>query len=177
MKKSRLVNIGFICLMSLSCITVNAQKEGKSFSAGFGLEGGLPMGNANKSYKFSSGITIRFAYHAGPGLVTLTTGGVGWLPKSGLGNSTKASLQIPVKAGYKYVFHKPFFVMGELGYSSFKIYYDNNGTVASNSAGGFTYAPTVGVTFKAFEAGIKYEATSVSGGSFSNVGLRLGFNF
>ena len=71
----------------------------------------------------------------------------------------------------------PFFVMGELGYSSFKIYYDANGTVASNSSGGFTYAPTVGVNFNAFEAGIKYEATSVSGGTFSNISLRLGFNF
>lgn len=177
MKKSHLVTITCFCLMAFSFTAVNAQKESKSFGVGFGLEGGVPLGNAHNAYNSTGGITIRFSYHTGPGIITLTSGAIAWLPKSGLGKSTKASLQIPVKAGYKYVFHKPFFAMGELGYSSFKIYYGNNGNVASNTTSGFTYAPTVGVTFNAFEAGIKYEATSVSGGTFSNIGLRLGFNF
>jgi hypothetical protein len=177
MKKIRFVIIAALCIVFLGCSTANAQKETRKFSAGFGLEGGTPLGDANTAYTFTGGITIRFAYHEGPGFLTLTTGLVGWAPKSGQGNATKASLQLPVKAGYKYMFQKPFFVMGELGYSSFKVYYDNNGSVSSNSAGGFTYAATAGVNFKAFEAGIKYEATGVSGGSFSNVGLRLGFNF
>ncbi len=168
-----------VFLMASLCLVIkaNAQKESKTFSAGFGLEGGLPLGDAKTAYNFTGGITVRFAYHAGPGFVTLTSGVVLYGPKSDQGNATKASLQIPVKAGYKYVFYKPFFVMAELGYSSFKIYYDNGGTVASNSTGGFTYAPTVGVNFNVFEAGIKYEATSVSGGTLSNISLRLGFNF
>lgn len=177
MKKNYLAAIFVLCTIALSFNTATAQKDKKPFSVGFGFEAGKPLSNASASYKSVIGITIRFAYHTGPGFLTLTTGGAAWLPKSGLGKSTKASLQIPVKAGYKYVFHKPFFVMGELGYSSFKVYYSSNGSVASNSAGGFTYAPTVGVNFQSFEAGIKYEATSISGGNFSNIGLRLGFNF
>ncbi|MBI1782062.1 MAG: hypothetical protein HYR66_11940 [Sphingobacteriales bacterium] len=177
MKKFNLVAIAAMSIVLLSFNTAKAQKENKHFSAGFGLESGATSGGASSVYKSTLGLTIRFSYHTGPGFLTFTSGGVVWLPKSGLGKSTKASLQIPVKAGYKYIFHKPFFVMGELGYSSFKIYYNNNGGVASNAAGGFTYAPTVGVNFNTFEAGIKYEATAVSGGNFSNIGLRLGFNF
>ncbi len=166
------------CFLVLGFFSAKAQKDSRKFSAGFGLEAGAPIGDANTAYHFTGGITIRFSYHVGPGFVTLTSGAVAYVPKSFQGKSTKASLQIPVKAGYKYIFHKPFFVMGEVGYSSFKVYYDGgNGNIASTSSGGFTYAPTVGVTFNAFEAGIKYEATSVSGGTFSNVSLRLGFNF
>lgn len=162
----------------LLCInTAKAQNESKKFSVGFGLEGGLPLGDIKDAYKFDGGITIRFSYKAGPGFATLTSGAIAFLPKSDLGNSTKASLQIPVKAGYKYIFRKPFFVMGELGYSSIKIYSGDNGDLVSNTYGGFTYAPSVGVNFKAFEAAIKYEGVSVSGGTFSSIGIRLGFNF
>jgi hypothetical protein len=178
MKKSNYVTIGLFCFLALVCITAKAQKETKNFSVGFGLEGGLPTGDANQAYHFTGGVTIRLSYHAGPGFVTLTSGVVGFLPKTGQGDATKASLQIPIKAGYKYIFHKPFFIMGEVGYSSFKVYYkDVNGDLASTTSGGFTYAPSIGVNFNAFEAAIKYEATSLSGGTVSEVALRLGFNF
>jgi hypothetical protein len=177
MRKSLLFTVLPICLMVLCFNTAKAQKETKTFSVGFGLEAGLPLGDIKDAYDFAGGITIRFSYHVGPGFATLTSGAIAFLPKSGLGNSTKASIQIPVKAGYKYMFHKPFFVMGELGYSSIKVYSGNNGSLISNTFGGFTYAPSVGVNFKSFEAAIKYEAVSVSGGTFSTVGLRLGFNF
>ncbi|HLK30652.1 MAG TPA: outer membrane beta-barrel protein [Puia sp.] len=177
MKKISYVALGIFCFLVLGSLSASAQSDSKKFSVGFGLEGGLPVGDANTGYHFTGGITIRFAYHVGPGFVTLTSGAVGYIPKTDQGKSTKASLQIPVKAGYKYIFAKPFFVMGEVGFSSFKIYYDDNGTVASNSYSGFTFAPTVGVNFNAFEAGIKYESTSITGGSLSNISLRLGFNF
>ena len=177
MRKSFLISAIFTSLLIISFTTAKAQKESKQFSVGFGLEGGMPVGDAKNAYDFDGGITLRFSYHVGPGFATLTSGAVGFYPKSNLGDNTKATLQIPIKAGYKYVFHKPFFVMGELGYSSFKVYSGDNGSLVTSHVSGFTYAPTVGVNFKAFEAGIKYEATSVSGGTFSNINLRLGFNF
>jgi len=155
---------------------VRAQSDTKTFSAGFGLQAGIPGGSTG--YHFDGGLTVRLSYHAGPGFVTLSSGVVAWVPKSFQGSTTKASLQIPVLAGYKYVFAKPFFVMGEVGYSSFRVYYKgDDGGVASSTFGGFTYAPTVGVTFKAFEAGIRYESTSLSGGTASSIGLRVAFNF
>ena len=152
MKKYSLFTIAVTCLMVLSFNAAKAQKESKTFSVGFGLEGGIPLGDIKDAYDFSGGLTIRLSYHAGPGFATLTSGAIAFLPKSGLGSATKASIQIPVKAGYKYIFHKPFFVMGEIGYSSVKIYSGDNGELVSNTLGGFTYAPSVGVNFKAFEA-------------------------
>ena len=166
------------CFLVLGTMAVQAQNESKVFSFGFGLEGGLPLGDAKAAYKFAGGLTLRASYHAGPGFITLTSGALAYLPKSGNGEETKASLQIAVKLGYKYVCYKPFFVMAEAGFSSFKIYYaDDNGNLASSNSGGFTYAPTVGVNLNAFELGLRYEATSITGGTVSTVGLRLGFNF
>ena len=178
MKKIQCACVVLCCILLSAGLSVKAQKEGKKFSAGFGFEAGLPVGTANTAYQFTGGIGIRFSFLAGPGFVTLSSGAFAYVPKSGQGKSTKASLQIPIKAGYKYVFHKPFFVMGEIGYSTFKVYYaGTSSNIASNSVGGFTYAPTVGVSFNVFELGIKYEATGLTGGSLSNIGLRLGFNF
>ena len=178
MRKSIFASIAVFCFLALGCITAKAQKETKKFSVGIGFEGGLPVGTANEGYHFTAGGNIRLSYHVGPGFVTLTSGVSAWLPKSDQGDATKASLVIPVKAGYKYIFHKPFFVMGELGYSSFKVYYkDINGDLANSTSGGFTYAPSVGVNLNVFEIAIKYESTSLSGGSASNVALRLGLNF
>jgi|SRR5450432_2181062 hypothetical protein len=178
MKRINFPGAVLICALLSVCGSAKAQKETKVFSAGFGLEAGTPLGDAKTAYHFTAGLSIRFSYHAGPGFITLSSGVFAYVPKSGEGKSTKASLQIPIKAGYKYVFYKPFFVMGEIGYSSFRVYYagiDNN--LASNSTGGFTFAPSIGVSFDAFEVGIKYESTSLSGGTLSTVGLRLGFNF
>lgn len=177
MKRINWSATGLFCLLVLVCITTNAQKENKLFSAGFGVEAGVPVGTANTAYKFTAGLGIRFSYHAGPGFITLGSGVLAYVPKSGLGKSTKASLQIPVKVGYKYVFHKPFFAMCEIGYSSFKVYYGGTNGIASNSTGGFTYAPAVGVNFDAVEIGIKYEGTSLGTGAIAAIGLRLAFNF
>ncbi len=176
MKRNHYAAVVLFCLLSSVASIVHAQSETKTFSVGFGLQGGIP--SSSTGYHFDGGLTVRLSYHAGPGFVTLSSGAVAWIPKSFEGSTTKASLQIPVLAGYKYVFAKPFFVMGEIGFSSFRVYYkDDNGDLAHSTFSGFTYAPTVGVTFHAFEAGIRYESTSLNGGSASNIGLRIAFNF
>ncbi len=178
MKKINYAGMALCSLLLAVSISSKAQKETKAFSVGFGIEAGLPVGDAGTAYRFTGGLGIRFSYHAGPGFITLSSGAFAYVPKSGEGKSTKASLQIPIKAGYKYIFHKPFFVMGEIGYSSFRIYYaGTSNNIASNGVSGFTYAPTVGVSFNVFELGVKYEGTSLTGGSLAAVGIRLGFNF
>jgi hypothetical protein len=165
-------------LLLFAGFSLKAQQESKKFSVGFGLEAAVPVGDIKDTYTFAGGITLRFSYKAGPGFLTFTTGLKGFYPKKGQGDQTKAALQIPFKAGYKYVFVKHLFVMGEVGYSVYRYYYkglDDN--LASTSTGGFTYAPTIGVNFGAFEAGIKYEAIAITGGTISDIGIRLGFNF
>jgi len=152
-----------------------SQKETKKFSVGLGIEAGLPTGPASDLYSFAVGLTIRFSYHVGPGFVTLTSGGIGYDPKTVVGQKKKIGLQIPVRAGYKYIVHH-FFVMGEVGYSEFKSYYGQNGGLVSANAGSFIAAPSVGIQFNAFEAGLRYGIDFRSGGG-GLFGIRVGFNF
>lgn len=155
-----------------------AQNLSKDFSFGFGLEAGLPTGDVKEAYNFAGGLTLRLSYHAGPGFITLTSGGIAFIPESFEGEDVKAGLLIPVKAGYKYIIQDRFFLMGEVGYGSFKQYYsDENNELASVSNGGFAFAPSAGVQFNAFEIGLRYESVSMPEGSLSFLGLRLGFNF
>ena len=69
-------------LIALCAIKAVAQKETKKFSVGFGIETGVPTGPTSDLYKFAVGLTVRFSYHVGPGFVTLTTGGIGYDPKT-----------------------------------------------------------------------------------------------
>jgi len=152
-----------------------AQKETKKFSVGFGLEAGLPVGSYTSLYTFDAGLTIRFSYHVGPGFVTLTTGAIAFLPKKVDGQKEKAGLQIPVRAGYKYIIQHHFFVMGEVGFVSARTYYGYQGSLLSTTSGSFIAAPSVGVQFDAFEISLRYETQP--GNSGGTVGVRLGFNF
>ena len=156
----------------------------KRVSFGLGLDAGLPQGDASNIYNLTGGLSFRLnVNHAGPGTATFTTGFVAFAPKSLDGKELKAGLQIPFKFGYKYVVAKPLFVMMEIGYSSFTFAAagTSGGEVKTESSGGFTYAPCVGVQFSKLEVGIRYESFGISmAGQSSNVSflaLRLGVNF
>ena len=153
-----------------------AQKETKSFSAGFGFEAGVPTGNISNAFNSLFGLTVRFSYHAGPGFITFTTGGIALGPKKIEGQPTKVGLEIPVKFGYKYIIQHHFFVMGEMGYASFKSYYGYQGSVLSTTSGSFVAAPAAGFQVNTFEASLRYEIISSNGGG-GLLALRLGFNF
>jgi hypothetical protein len=178
MKKVLLLS--FSTILMAAALPAAAQSPGKFISFGFGLEAGLPANGARSvfNYNYSGGLTLRFALHAGPGFVTLTAGGIVYVPQTIDGQNTKVALQIPVKAGYKFIFARHFFVMGELGYSVFNYYYDKgDNTLAHTTTGGFTYAPGVGFQIGVLELGVRYETIQLKPGNLSFVGLRLGFNF
>lgn len=165
----------FILLASLCVVAANAQKETKKFSAGFGIEGGIPGGNLSTLYNTAIGLTVRCSWHAGPGFVTLTSGLLGYPPKKVTGVPSKAGLQIPVRAGYKYIVQHHLFFMGEAGYSDFKTYYGNKGNLISSNSGALLVAPSIGFQANAFEIGFRYDIFTNSTGSVA--GVRLGFNF
>jgi hypothetical protein len=166
------------CALMLLSLQSSAQSAGKKWSIGFGFTGGLPLGDTKTAFNVAGGMDLRFSYKAGPGFATFSAGANAFIPKSFVGVSTKAGLQIPVKVGYKYVIVPHFFVMGEAGFSSFRSYYDGgNSNLVSSSTTGFTYAPSIGTQFGSFEAAIRYEGVAVSGGTISFVAFRLGFNF
>lgn len=167
-------------IMAFTILTTNvhAQKTGKKFSFGFGIEAGMPLGDFKELYSFAPGLTVRASYKVGPGFVTLTTGGLAFLPKSLDGEDLKAGLQIPVKAGYKFIFKENFFAMGEVGFSRFNYYFtDFNNEITSIKETGATFAPTIGYQAGAFEIGLRYEITRFDGGNLNAALLRLGFNF
>lgn len=177
----RILTIIIVAGCMLVCaLPAMAQRPGKMFSAGFGIEGGAPLNDAKDAYSFTFGATARVAVHAGPGFATFTTGGIMFVAKNIDQSNLKATVQIPFKAGYKYIFLDHFFVMGELGYSALETYYDNgNGdaTLAHTSTGGFTYAPSAGVQFRAMELALRYETVHANSANLSYLALRLGFNF
>jgi hypothetical protein len=185
MKRS-IITLCFLILMGAG-INVQAQKQTKKFSFGFGLEGGILSGDLKEIYSASGGLTLRASYKAGPGFATLTSGLIAYVPKAIESNDPdedielKPGYQIPFKAGYKFIFAKHFFLMGELGYSSFTILtpdeYDET-KFNKEKQGGFTVAPSVGVNLGAFELGVKYEMISgILDSNLSTIGVRLGFNF
>ncbi|HRN56046.1 MAG TPA: hypothetical protein PLL71_06325 [Agriterribacter sp.] len=162
---------------------VYAQKGDKPFSFGFGFEGGPLVGDANFKEAFSSefGMSIRFSVKAGPGYATFSPGALLVIPKSLSEDDIKIGSHIPLRLGYKYIFAERFFVMGEAGYAAYTVYSaDNeNDEIVKEKAGGFTYAPSVGVNLGKFEAGIRYEATRLKDfdAKVGLLGFRLGFNF
>jgi hypothetical protein len=164
-----------ILVASLCVLAAHAQKETKKFSAGFGFEAGIPGGNLGNLYNSAIGLTIRFSWLAGPGFVTLTSGAIAYPPKKIEGVPAKAGLQIPVRAGYKYIIQHHFFVMGEAGYSDFNTYFGSKGNIVSRSSGAVLVAPSIGFQANAFEIGVRYDIFSNSTGSVA--GVRLGFNF
>ena len=165
-----------IFLMIACCaISATAQKETKKFSVGFGLEMGAPTGNYTTIYNSEFGLTIRCSYHAGPGFVTLTTGALAFGPKKVVGEPTKVGLEIPVRAGYKYIIQHHFFMMGEIGFADTKTYYGSQGKLLSVDQGSFIAAPSAGVQFNAFEISLRYELNTRAQAGI--IGARIGFNF
>jgi len=166
-------------LLFLFSIQTKAQKESKKFSIGVGFEAGLPTGNDSKYYGSALGATVRFSYHAGPGFVTVTSGMLGYFPKNSAKNTviTYSGYQIPIRAGYKYIFLHHFFAMGETGYSIFNSFerdtdtYTNTRTVSRS----FTAAVSAGVQFGVFEAGIRYGFNLSRTNGL--LGARIGLNF
>lgn len=185
MKKTILLFSLFCSLLGI--VETQAQRDSKKFSFGFGLEGGTVTGKfkSNDVYSGAGGITLRASYKVGPGFATLTSGALLYIPGNITTENTddlKVGVQIPLKAGYKFIFLKHLFVQGEAGYSAFKVGYTNGESeeVKTESYGGFTYAPTVGANFGAFEIGVRYETVVKVGNpgtDLSTAMVRLGFNF
>lgn len=185
----RVRKIFIAVIFAISLLFVNnlhAQKSGKLFSFGFGIEGGPIMDNNFKnSFSAEAGLSLRFSVKAGPGFVTFTPGGMVVIPKSINEDSVKVGTRLPVKVGYKYIIANKFFVMVEGGYSFYTFYTADQNTqdaddIKKERDDGFTYAPSVGLNLGAFELGLRYETTILKKSTDVKpalLALRIGFNF
>ncbi|MES2378393.1 MAG: outer membrane beta-barrel protein [Bacteroidota bacterium] len=165
-----------VMLFALTATKMYAQtKDVKKLRIGLGVEGALPVGAWSSGYNIGAGATLRIAYALNEtSAITATTGAIAFIPKSITGVNTKASLNIPIKAGYKYMLSDSFYGLGEAGFTIAKSYYPTGtGSLASVSSTNFTYSVGVGTHLGAFDPSIRYEG--YSGAGF--IGLRLGFNF
>jgi hypothetical protein len=169
-------NFTFAIVLLLSVVALSASAQDKSsekFRIGLGLEGALPT---NAGYKVGAGATLRVAVPISDNsAVTGTTGVMAFIPKSMTGVNTKAQLNIPIKAGYEYMFNGTLYGLGEAGFTIARVYIPSTTTsnLSSVSSTDFTYSFGVGAHLGAFDPSIRYEGYSSAG----FVGLRLGFTF
>jgi hypothetical protein len=163
-----------ICLLALSTIAMAQTKSYKKVRIGLGLEGALPMGSLKAAYNYGGGATFRVAVALNEkSAITGTTGVMAFVPEKITGVNTKAQLNIPIKAGYKYMLTEKLYGLGEVGTTIVKSYYPTaTGSLASVSSNAFTYSVGIGVHV-GVDASLRYEG--YSNGGF--LGLRLGFNF
>jgi hypothetical protein len=158
MKKSIL-----IFLIAGSGHFVFAQKPGKLVSFGLGLEGGVSPNVGTTQYA-NFGLTARFSIHAGPGYAYIGTGYM--FSRAG------TEFQIPLRAGYKFIFSKQFFVNEEFGY----YFYKKSDYLDQATENGLSIATSVGMQFGIFDVGLRYDAI-VNQNDFSTIGFFLGWNF
>lgn len=175
MKKN--FTMAVVLVMALIAVTASAQEKSyKTVRIGLGVEGALPLGSFSNAYNEGVGATFRAAVALNEtSAITGTTGVIAFIPKSISGVNSKAQLNIPIKAGYKYMLSDMVYGLGEAGFTIAKVYYpsSSSGSLASASSTEFTYSVGLGAHLGAFDPSIRYEGYSSSG----FIGLRLGFNF
>ena len=167
-------------LLALVASQASAQdsetKSYKKVRIGLGLEGALPSGGLKTMYNYGGGASFRVAVaFSEKSAVTATTGAIAFIPKDLAGGvDMKAQINIPIKAGYKYMLSNKVYALGEAGTSIVKSYaVDGAGNVYSANGSAFTYAASIGAHALGLDTSLRYEG--YSGAGF--LGLRLGFNF
>ena len=168
MKKTLLVAV-FAAFIGM----VNAQKANitKHLRFSVGGELGLPVGNFSNTHSIGFGATAQADFPLSNKTdLTLNTGYMTFGGKTATGNlKFKSFNYIPLLAGIKYWFSSNVYGSGQLGLSF---------ASGSGSGSNFTFAPGIGYKFNEhWDALLKYTTISASGGSLSNLGVRIGYTF
>lgn len=140
-----------------------------------GIEVGVPVGDYSNVYTPAPGVSLKLELPAAKNtFITLSAGFIKFKFTDdfkqqllALGNTQSSAGFVPIKLGAKYYFNMRFFGEGQLGLSA--------GT-AKSAGTSFVYAPGMGYSFaRGWEVGLRYEAWTKSGSTFSQLGLRLGY--
>ncbi|MGZ3757697.1 MAG: hypothetical protein ACXVAY_04660 [Mucilaginibacter sp.] len=139
---------------------------------GFGLETGIPTGNAHDISNFELGGTARLQYDVtGNFAWTLTSGYYNMFGKD-LPNNTGVRYAdlgvIPVKAGIKAFFTPDLYFGAEAG-AGFEAHNGSNTKLI--------LSPTLGYASKKWDVGVRYENFSGQGDNYGLVGLRIAYGF
>lgn len=159
-------------LFTFAGYLANAQTQGAVQKLGIGAEVILPVSEGS-SGTLGLGASLKYEHPIAPALNFTISAGYINLFSTESGASGSANL-IPFKAGAKYYFGKGFYGATELGASIL--------SSEGESVTAFTFSPGLGVSLASksknnVDIGLRYENLSANGGSFSLLGLRIGYNF
>lgn len=148
--------------------TVKAQTAPGPWRLGFGIEGGLPTGDANDFYNIQIGGTVRLQYSLKKNLaLTLTSGYYHFIKKDEIAGLSDLQM-IPVKVGIKSFFAPHLYFGAEAG-AGFELNESNNTKLL--------LSPALGWAGKSWDFGVKYENFSGQKNNYGVVGLRVAYGF
>lgn len=180
---TKLMSALFFAAALFFTTNVKAQTaEANKWRLGFGLEGGLPNGDAHNTSNFELGATARLQYSLSSKFsFTLTSGYYEFFGKTvtviaptpnGVTGPVNEKLSnvgiIPVKAGIKDFLSKHIYFGAEAG-AGFE----------TNTGGGtkLLLSPALGWANSSWDVGVRYENFSGQGSNFGVLGLRLAYGF
>ena len=173
-KTSKLIFAGLI--VAAIFFTTNSMAQttpANAWRLGFGVDAGIPTGNAKIGTTFILGGTGRLQYGISDKFaLTLTSGAYHFFPKMIPGENVRYNSYgiIPVKFGAKAFFTPSFYFGAEVG-AAFEETDDGAGPTR------LILSPALGYANEHWDAGVRYENFSGSGGSSGLIALRIAYGF
>jgi len=138
---------------------------------GFGIEGGIPTGDAHPSSGFELGGSVRLQYDVTSAVaLTLTSGYTNYFIKSDYrlpGDPSSLGI-VPAKLGVKWFFVPGIYVAGEAGAGI-----ETNGPKDTK----LLLSPALGWANEHWDVGVNYTNYSGQSDNFGSVGLRVAYGF
>lgn len=173
-KKMNMKKLSTIVFALIACVFA-AQAQKGEIGVGVGLDVGLPIGNNSDVLGIGIGGTVKGFYGLSDEAdLTFTLGYMKFAEKKDYGISYSL---VPVLAGYRHKFDQ-LYVEPQLGFTTLKVKMDFMGM--GNIGGSSTklgYAIGGGYLMGDWDLGLRYQGVSASGGSFSLIAVRVGYNF
>jgi len=168
----------FVVLLAGSIFSSHAQTKPVA-QLSIGGEFGLPTGQASQVYGSTVGASVKLELPVSASKFSFViAGGISdYLVNVNYTGTLEAATYIPVEVGGKYYFSSIGYFEGDLGLST-----DVNGNYSAEK-NAFIYAPIIGFSAPTskhkgtVDIGLRYEGRVESGGTVSQVALRLAYRF
>jgi uncharacterized membrane-anchored protein YitT (DUF2179 family) len=162
MKKSILFITLAVC--SFQAIAQRDEDDDQVFKLGIGGSLQVPLGDLKQSTTYGVGFEATGVYNLSESVAAFAQSGINVFKGKDYYGQSNSILHVPILVGARYKFNG-FFAGAGIGYSI----YTSDGT----SLNGFTYSPQFGYDMGHQQFLVNYTSTSVTGGTFSYVGLKF----